>query len=294
MSDAPKMGFLAALQKGKTGNEQEAKASETKPNPVSESRPNPLLFALGKATQKADESPVATSPSKDQGATSTVENPGLANTVVQASVAEDKKDSSGIGNQGVVEAPKSGGIFAKPAAGDVSGENGGAATGTGTGIVTSPQNRILAAAVAAKEAPPVQSYDHLFDQIPEKFEDVLTRFDELLTRDQGVNDLNIGHLRDYVKRIFNDLTTNPEYDGLVIDRDVHNVIKWIRAVKTQATELAVDKKTKAAKAEVNKTKKNRFAAISGNLDIGGKMPTSIQDMSSIGDLDLDLGLGDLE
>lgn len=252
MSDAPKMGFLAALQKGKQINEQEAKAPEAKPNPVSESRPNPLLAALGKAPQKVD------------------------SKVVQENES----------------AAKTGGIFAKPSAGSVSGEDNGVGAGTGNGLITSPTNRILAAAAAAKKAEPQANYDHLFDTIPENFQEMLDKFDKLMIRDQGVNDLNVGHFRDYVKRIFVELKENPEYDGLIIDRDVHNVIKFMRAVKGQAQELAVEKKTKAAKTQANKAKSNRFAAIAGNLDLGGKMPATIQDMSNLDDLSLEMG--DLE
>ena len=291
MSDAPKMGFLAALQKGKQVNEQEAKAPEAKPNPVSESRPNPLLSALGKAPQKAIPQS-GNDPSKDNSQSASSSNPVLANTDNRSDVAKDEKDSSESGSGTASEGTKAGGIFAKPSAGAVSGEGSGAATGTGNGLVTSPANRILAAAAAAKKAEPQANYDHLFDQIPEKFEDVLKKFDELMIRDQGVNDLNVGHLRDYVKRIFVELKENPEYDGLIVDRDVHNVIKFMRAVKGQAQELAVDKKAKAAKKEASSAKKNRFAAIAGNLDIGGQMPKTIQDMSQLDDLTLELG--DLE
>lgn len=299
MSDAPKMGFLAALQKGKQVNEQEAKAPETKPNPVSESRPNPLLSALGKAPQKT-ESPLVvgnrpkeeTSAQKDaSGPTDSTLVQGGGNTAQTDKVGTSVSSDSGV-SQGDGKTVSSGGIFAKPSAGAVQGGNGGDGTGTGNGLVTSPTNRILAAAAAAKKAEPQANYDHLFDQIPEKFEDVLKKFDELMIRDQGVNDLNVGHLRDYVKRIFVELKENPEYDGLIIDRDVHNVIKFMRAVKGQAQELAIDKKAKAAKKEANSAKKNRFAAIAGNLDIGGQMPKTIQDMSQLDDLTLELG--DLE
>ena len=266
MSDAPKMGFLAALQKGKQVNEQEAKAPEAKPNPVSESRPNPLLSALGKAPQKVDSQVVAPSV--------------LGKAAVSPQKVTDSGTAGPLDNDGTVTSVE---VNKEPATASVS---------AGTGLVTSPTNRILAAAAAAKKAEPQANYDHLFDQIPEKFEDVLKKFDELMIRDQGVNDLNVGHLRDYVKRIFVELKENPEYDGLIIDRDVHNIIKFMRAVKGQAQELAVDKKAKAAKKEASSAKKNRFAAIAGNLDIGGQMPKTIQDMSQLDDLTLELG--DLE
>lgn len=298
MSETPKMGFLAALQKGKQVNEQEAKAPEAKPNPVSESRPNPLLSALGKATQKVD-SQVISSPILGKAAVSPqkVADPRTAEAVdndgkTPAGEADEKTTPVAEVGKGNESAVSTGGIFAKLAAGAVHGEGSGAATGTGTGLVTSPTNRILAAAAAAKKVEPAQSYDHLFDEIPEKFEDVLKRFDELMIRDQGVNDLNVGHMRDYVKRIFVELQENPEYDGLIVDKDVHNVIRWMRSVKGQAQELAVEKKTKAAKTEANKVKKNRFASIAGSLDIGGQMPKTIQDMSQFDDLTLEMG--DLE
>jgi len=266
MSDAPKMGFLAALQKGKQINEQEAKAPEAKPNLVSESRPNPLLAALGKAPQKVDSKVVA--------------SPVLGKAAVSPQTASDSRAAEAVDNDGTVTSVE---VDEKPAA---------VATSTGTGLITSPTNRILAAAAAAKKAEPQANYDHLFDTIPENFQEMLDKFDKLMIRDQGVNDLNVGHFRDYVKRIFVELKENPEYDGLIIDRDVHNVIKFMRAVKGQAQELAVEKKTKAAKTQANKAKSNRFAAIAGNLDLGGKMPATIQDMSNLDDLSLEMG--DLE
>ena len=151
-------------------------------------------------------------------------------------------------------------------------------------MVTSPVNRLLAAQKAAAVAPKQESYDHLFDKIPENFKEVLDRFDELLIRDQGVNDMNVMHLRDYVQRIFVDLANNPEYDGLLIDRDVHNVIKYMRAVKGQAQELAVEKQAKAAKSSANRGKKNKFAEIGKGLDFNA-LPKSITELADFEDME---------
>jgi hypothetical protein len=156
-------------------------------------------------------------------------------------------------------------------------------SGTGSGSATTPfANRLLAAAKAAKEADPRPSYDHLFDAIPENFQDVVDKFDALLSRDNAINEMNIGHLRNYVQRIFVDLKNNPEYDGMIIDRDVHNIIKFMRAVKSEAQDLAIDKKEKKAKADSNKVKKNKFAAVAGNLDMGA-LPMNLDAVAGMGD-----------
>lgn len=137
-------------------------------------------------------------------------------------------------------------------------------------------------AVAKKKAEE-QDYAHLFEEAPIDFQDLLNRFDSLLERDNGVSMMNIDLCRSYVKRIMVDLKEHPEYDGLIIDRDVHNVIKFIRSIKESAAQTVIEKKAKAEKTAATKAaKKNRFGDLSNvNLDF-----TKNIDFEELKDMDL--------
>ena len=115
----------------------------------------------------------------------------------------------------------------------------------------------------------------LFRELPMDFKELLDSFDAAMVRDKGITDFNLDLSRAYVKRIMVDLKENPEFDGLMIDRDVHNIMTFIRAVHERARIGVVEKKEKAA----TKTKKvpasKRF-----NLD------DKVLDLGALGDIDL--------
>lgn len=128
-------------------------------------------------------------------------------------------------------------------------------------------------------------HDYLFAPIPENFQDVLDTFDGLMKRDQGEIDFNLGHIRNYVQRIMTDLRTNPEYDGLIIDRDVHNIMAFLQRTKAQAEISIGSKVEKAAKKAAKQTGAKKFAMDFSSLDLGAEQqPKSLADLSDLGEL----------
>lgn len=254
MSETPKMSFFASMQ-AKKDQANESKA----------------------AAPKAESNSSAPSVQKESVATprTPVAKPNSLFGALRTQSAGD--DASKAGKDGVVESgeSKSGGeaVSTRESLPDGNSKSSVPAT-------TSFASRLAAAQKAVADAPEKPNYDHLFDSIPENFQEVLDKFDALLIRDNGVTEINVVHLRDYVKRIFVDLRDNPEYDGLIIDRDVKNIIGFMRAVKGQAQELAVEKKEKKAKSDSKKVGKNKFAAIAGSLDFNGGVgiPQKLEDL----------------
>lgn len=168
---------------------------------------------------------------------------------------------------------------------DVSEYNAGVNVGVpnaSSALTTKPS---LLASVAAREKTEKakQDYEHLFQEIPQDFQKTLDVFDELMNRDQGSIDFNLDRARDFVKKIMMELKENPaEYDGMIIDRDVRNIIDYQRRLKAQAQALIVDKTEKAAKRAAKPKPASRFNMDFANLDLGGsKPPDSLEDLSKI-------------
>ena len=92
---------------------------------------------------------------------------------------------------------------------------------------------------------------------------LLDRFDERIA-DEDIAYEVMADAREYVKRIMLTLHTYPEFMGIVIDRDVHNVMRFIRSVREeQLKETYKSRRKKAvnkAKKGIKDTKTNRFAA----------------------------------
>lgn len=101
----------------------------------------------------------------------------------------------------------------------------------------------------------------------------LNKLDELIQSESGINSFNMDTVRSYVRTIMTDLKNQPELDAIWIDRDVHNILHFIRTVKDSATMVKVEKKAK--KAEKN-AKKVRFK-INFNE---GDMPSGLKDLSN--------------
>lgn len=104
---------------------------------------------------------------------------------------------------------------------------------------------------------------------PSLFKQNLDQLDELIKAEHGLSAFNIDMVRGYVKQIMVDLQMQPDLDAILIDRDVHNVLMFIRHVKDQAVEsrtaTATKKATKVAKA--GRLGDFKFAP----LDLGGGM-----------------------
>lgn len=154
-----------------------------------------------------------------------------------------------------------------------------------TSVAKPAQNRLLAAAIAGQEKRDVvqKDYSYLFAEEPKDFQELLNRFDAVLARDSGIDDFNIDLCRNYVRRIYTDLQNQPELDGLLIDRDVANVIHFIRATKAKAMEVGLEKQTKSENKKAKAKPKNRFGDAVLNLDFNGVAKT-LEDLSDFGDM----------
>jgi hypothetical protein len=127
-----------------------------------------------------------------------------------------------------------------------------------------------------------QTHDRLFTEPPKDFQALLDEFDKFFAADTGISEFDLAPARDFVERIFNDLRTDPNLDGLMKDRDVGNVIEWVSKVKGEALAAGNLKKEKAEAKAAKAKPKNRFGDI-GQIDLT-TLPTSLKEISDFGDL----------
>lgn len=84
------------------------------------------------------------------------------------------------------------------------------------------------------------------------FKDRLDELDRLCMSEFGVSKLTVDAIRGHVMVIMKTLQTEPELDNILIDRDVHNILTFIRFVKNEAVasreSTQAKKETKAKKA----------------------------------------------
>lgn len=126
------------------------------------------------------------------------------------------------------------------------------------------------------------THDKLFTEPPKDFQGLLDEFDKFFAADTGISEFDLAPARDFVERIFNDLRTDPNLDGLMKDRDVGNVIEWVSKVKGDALAAGNLKKEKAETKASKAKPKNRFGDV-GSIDLT-TLPTNLKELSDFGDL----------
>lgn len=95
-----------------------------------------------------------------------------------------------------------------------------------------------------------------------RFKIILDNLDKAMSTQFGVDMVTIDTIRGFIKEVFQDLQREPELDALLIDRDVHNIIKFIRSVKGMAIEAQVEKKVKTkVKTDKKLAQEKLFASI---------------------------------
>lgn len=101
-------------------------------------------------------------------------------------------------------------------------------------------------------------------QSGESVRELCDRLDNMIG-DKAAPDLqgpNLFEIRNYVQTLMITLKSRPEFDSVVIDKDVRNVMKFIRATRQEALELrevkTVKKATRAVKKEVTSSKTKGF------------------------------------
>jgi hypothetical protein len=147
-----------------------------------------------------------------------------------------------------------------------------------------PKN-LLSSSVAKAQAKTVaieQDHSYLFAEEPKDFRELLARFDSLLARDTGIDDFNVDTCRNYVKKIYTELQTQPELEGLMIDKDIANIIHFIRTVRERALETGIKKSDKAKAKAGNVKAKNRFGDNAMTLDLNALPADTIQKLADIG------------
>lgn len=79
-------------------------------------------------------------------------------------------------------------------------------------------------------------------------------------------------VRGYVQRLMVTLKERPEFDSFVIDKDVRNIMRFIRSTREEALSMrevkTVKKATRAAKKEQNQIKGGNFAAAFQSIVLG--------------------------
>lgn len=122
---------------------------------------------------------------------------------------------------------------------------------------------------------------------PEGFQFHLDRLDALIQRDGGITALTQDSIKGKIKDIFTELNQFPEYDGLIIDRDVHNIMRFMQH-SLSAVQVATEKKvaTRTKKAEEKAKPKFNFdlSGMDGMLIGATAAPKTIE---SLGTLDVD-------
>jgi hypothetical protein len=93
---------------------------------------------------------------------------------------------------------------------------------------------------------------------PEGMRAKLDRLDRLIIAGSGVDQTSIDTARNYVQDIMIELKTHPEYSGVLVDKDVHNVMSFVRASMNLAqktfTEVANKRTAKEMKPKKTNTK----------------------------------------
>ncbi len=133
---------------------------------------------------------------------------------------------------------------------------------------------------------------------PAGFKTLLDSFDKLVGESLSISALDLDNARNYVASVMTELKTNPEMQSFVIDRDVHNIMKYVQASAniagmnfvTKASARAKKESKAAAAANVSLEMFDDSIDVAAQMAalkakrLGGKSastPLSIQDLSSI-------------
>ncbi len=91
----------------------------------------------------------------------------------------------------------------------------------------------IQAGVAPASVPDMAKLD-VIEPGPEGFKERLARLDRLIAADHGISELSIDVGRKFVQDIAIELRDHPEYDGIMQDLDVHNIMVFMRATMARA------------------------------------------------------------
>lgn len=85
---------------------------------------------------------------------------------------------------------------------------------------------------------------------PAGVRELLDEVDRLVTSDEKMpSGLHLPFLRDYVRQLMITLKEHSEYESIFLDKDIHNVMKVVRALRREAMEVLETRKVKRATRE---------------------------------------------
>jgi len=118
---------------------------------------------------------------------------------------------------------------------------------------------------------------------PANFQLMLDRFDEVCRAAGGITVTEHDIVKAHVKEIMLDLQQNPEMAGLLIDRDVHNIMMFVQSASTRSEEkiesVAIKRQKKISSNKLASAFDNAF----DDLLLGGPATS----LDTIGDLNTD-------
>lgn len=133
-------------------------------------------------------------------------------------------------------------------------------------VVSAPESQPQVSAIQSYVAPePLTNVAH--KDGPANFRENLDAFDRILIATGGIDKLNLDEIRGRVRACMIDLKANPEYMDLVIDKDVHNIMKFMRESVKYAGESFTAKQVAKAKKETKKKIAAEIDFSALNLDI---------------------------
>ncbi len=90
---------------------------------------------------------------------------------------------------------------------------------------------------------------------PEEVRQLCDRVDQMIESNEALSGPPLIELRGYVQRLMITLKERPEFDSIVIDKDIRNVMRFIRATREETLALREVKTERKAKREANKAVK---------------------------------------
>lgn len=119
-------------------------------------------------------------------------------------------------------------------------------------------------------------------QAPLNFQERLNELDRLVNSQMGISLATIDTIRGHVMQIMIDLKQQPELDSCLIDRDVHNVLAYVRHTHVSARQ---ELESSVKKKEVRAAKKGKGRFDVDLLDGPGSMFDSPNSLEELGDIE---------
>jgi hypothetical protein len=146
----------------------------------------------------------------------------------------------------------------------------------------------MRAATEVSTLEPTAPQDEVYAVGPEGFQARLDALDAVVSREAMLSDFSASFAKNRIKDIFLELRKFPEYDGLIVDRDVHNIMSYMQYTITFAQEKYAEKKTAKVKRESKAAAKPKYSfnfdklmAPASDLALSPAKATSISSLAAM-------------